>query len=67
VFVLNNLIGALQAIDGVEIGSVMSAQANYAATPFVPITVRYTPDAGYMALDEAYFNANIVYTAYSAA
>lgn len=67
VFVLNNLIGALQAIDGVEIGSVLSAQANYAATPFVPITVRYTPDAGYMALDEAYFNANIVYTAYSAA
>jgi len=65
VFVLNNLIGALQAIDGVEIGSVVSAQANYAATPYVPITVRYTPDAGYMALDETYFNANIVYTAYS--
>lgn len=66
VFVLNNLIGALQAIDGVEIGSVVSAQANYAATPYVPITVRYTPDAGYMALDETYFNANIVYTAYNA-
>ncbi len=67
VFVLNNLIGALQAIDGVEIGSIVSAQANYAATPFVPITVRYTPDAGYMVLDETYFNANIVYTPYSAA
>lgn len=65
VFVLNNLIGSLQAIDGVEIGSVVSAQANYAATPYVPITVRYTPDAGYMVLDETYFNANILYTPYS--
>lgn len=66
VFVLNNLIGALQAIDGVEIGSVVSAQANYAATPYVPITVKYTPDAGYMVLDETFFHANILYTPYSA-
>jgi hypothetical protein len=64
VFVLNHLIGALQAIEGVRIGYILSAQANYASTPFVPITVKYTPDAGYMALDETYFNSNISYTAY---
>jgi hypothetical protein len=62
-FVLNNLIEALQAVDGVVIGSVVSAEANYALTPFVPIPVRYTPDAGYMILDEAHFNANVTYTA----
>ncbi len=66
-FVLNHLIAALQAIDGVKIGYVVSAQANYAATPYVPITVKYTPDAGYMAIDETYFNTNITYTAYTSA
>lgn len=64
VFILNKLIAALQAIDGVKIAQVLSAQANYAATPCVPVTVRYIPDAGYMALDTAYFDANISYEAY---
>jgi hypothetical protein len=63
-FVLNQLIAALQAIDGVRIGRVVSAQANYASTPYVPIEVEYVPDTGYMALDESYFNANISYTAH---
>jgi len=67
VFILNQLIAALQAVDGVEIGYVISAQANYAATPYVPIAVKYTPDAGYMALDETYFHANISYEAYVSA
>jgi hypothetical protein len=63
-FVLNFLIEALQAINGVQIGQVVSAQANYGATPYVGIPVQYIPDAGYMALDETYFNANITYTAH---
>jgi hypothetical protein len=63
-FVLNNLIIALQAIDGVRIGEVLNAWANYASTPYVPINVEYLPDAGYMALDESYFNTHIVYTAH---
>jgi hypothetical protein len=67
VFVLNHLIGALQAVDGVKIGNVVSAEANYAATPFVPINIKYTPDAGYMLLDEAYFNAHTTYEAYLSA
>ena len=63
-FVLNNLVIALQAIDGVRIGNVAGAQANYAATPYVPIAVEYLPDAGYMVLDETYFDLNITYTAH---
>ena len=63
-FVLNNLVAALQAIDGVRIGEIVSAEANYASTPYVPVTVEYTPDAGYMTLDETYFNTNISYTAH---
>ena len=61
-FVLNNLIATLQSIDGVRIGQVVSAQATYASLPPTPVTVEYTPDAGYLALDEAYFAINITYT-----
>ena len=63
-FVLNNLIAVLQGVDGVRIGDVVSAQANYGATPYVPIAYEYTPDAGYMKLDVTYFNANVSYTAH---
>ena len=64
-FVLNNLIAALQAIDGVVIGQVVSAQASYASLPFTLITVEYTPDAGYMTLDSIYFTTNVTYTAHN--
>lgn len=64
VFVLNKFIATLQGIEGVKIGQVLSAQANYASTPFVPIAVKYIPDAGYMKLDETDFAANISYEAY---
>lgn len=60
-FVLNKLIAAIEAIEGVEIGHVESAEANYAATPYVPITVEYIPDAGYMTLNEVFFDANVTY------
>ena len=63
-FVLNNLIGALQGIDGVRIAEVVSAQANYGITAFVPIAYEYLPDAGYMVLDATYFDANVSYTAH---
>lgn len=66
VFVLNKLRYALVDVEGVVIGHVVSAQANYAATPFVPVTVQYVPDAGYMVLDETYFNANVTYLPYTA-
>lgn len=60
-FVLNKLINAIEETEGVRIGTVVSAEANYGATPYVPITVEYVPDAGYMTLNETYFDANVTY------
>lgn len=64
-FVINNLIAALQAIEGVVIGVVDSADATYAALPFSPVTVEYAPDAGYMIADEAYLLSNVIYLSHS--
>ncbi len=61
VFILNDMIDAVEATDGIKICHVETALANYAATPFVPVPVKYTPDAGYMEIDEVYFDANITY------
>ena len=63
-FVLNNLIAAIQAVEGVRIGEIVTAQANYGATPYVTIAYEYTPDAGYMILDDTYFDAHVTYTAH---
>jgi hypothetical protein len=63
-FVLNFLVDALQAVNGVLICQVENAQANYGSTAYVPITVEYVPDAGYMTLDNTYFDANVAYTAH---
>ena len=49
-FVLNNLIATLQAINGVVIGNVVSANATYGSLPYTVISVEYLPDAGYMVL-----------------
>jgi hypothetical protein len=65
-FVINNLIGALQAINGVVIGEIMLAQATHAALPYTTISSEYIPDSGYMVLDESYFLANASYTAHEA-
>ncbi len=57
-FVLNRLIAAIESVEGVRICDVQTAQANYAATPYMTIDYEYTPDAGYMKLDDAFFTAN---------
>ncbi len=64
-FVLNNLIAALQAIDGVVIGVVDTAEATYAALPYTPVTVEYAPDAGYMVADGAYLLDHVTYISHS--
>jgi hypothetical protein len=64
-FVLNNLIAALQAIDGVVIGVVDTAEATYAALPYTPVTVEYAPDAGYMVADDAYLLDHATYISHS--
>ncbi len=63
-FILNFLTDALQAVEGVRIVQVVNAQANYGSTAYMPIYVEYIPDAGYLVLDEAYFDANVNYVAH---
>ena len=64
IFVLDSLIGALQAVPGVKIAQVTYCAAQYAALPYSAIAAFYVPDAGYMVLDGAYFTANTIYTSY---
>lgn len=69
VFIFNSFVAALQAVQGVIIADVNICQANYAATPYINIIAatpdQYTPDAGYLVLDNAFFAANITYVAYT--
>jgi hypothetical protein len=64
VFGLNKLLEYVEAtVEGVKIFEVVAAEANYASTPYVPITTTYVPDAGYMALDDVYWDASTIYVA----
>lgn len=63
-FVINYLIGALQNVEGVRIAEIVTAQAKYGSAPYTAIPVEYLPDAGYMILDDTYFDTNITYTAH---
>lgn len=63
-FVINYLIGALQNVEGVRIAEIVTAQAKYGSAPYTAIPVEYLPDAGYMVLDDTYFDTNITYTAH---
>lgn len=62
---LNDFIAAMQAVPGVVIADEVSIQAFYGAVPPVIITKEYIPDAGYLALDDTWFGANVSYTAYT--
>lgn len=62
VFVLSRLVTYLEAnVEGVRIVDVISATANYGATPYVSVDPKYLPDSGYLRINEAYFDANINY------
>jgi hypothetical protein len=63
-FIVNRLIDEMELTEGVRIATVVSASANYAAVPYIPIPVKYVADAGYLVLDETYFEANITYIPY---
>ncbi|MCD6011633.1 MAG: hypothetical protein K0Q79_1495 [Flavipsychrobacter sp.] len=64
-FILDDFIAAMMAVDGVKVAEVTSAEAFYGGySPFL-IANWYTPDAGYLALDNTFFAANVHYHAYS--
>ena len=65
-FVVNELMAYVRDnVEGVVIFSSPVVQANYGATPYVGVDVEYVPDAGYMALDDAWFDANVMYSAHA--
>jgi len=63
--VLNNLRHVLQQVEGVTIGHIAHARARHASLAFSDIDITYTPDSGYMALDEGHFATHITYIAHS--
>ncbi|NDD53195.1 nucleotidyltransferase [bacterium] len=65
VFVLNRLVDAVQAVDGVTICRVTLAESQPAGGGgYSAFTVQAAPDAGYLVLDESYFDSNVGYIAY---
>ncbi len=64
-FILDDFIAAMMAVDGVKVAEVTSVQAFYGAYSPFTITNWYTPDAGYLALDNIFFGTNVHYHAYS--
>ncbi|OQP45900.1 hypothetical protein A4H97_32175 [Niastella yeongjuensis] len=63
-FVLAQLVDALQAIEGVEIPHVLTCQTSYAQFPPTSVDVEYVPDSGYLRIDEDSLK-NIEYIAHS--
>jgi len=63
-FIVNRMIDAIEAVDGVVIADVQAVKAYYGAVPPISIEARYTPDAGYMVLDVAWFESHVTYVAY---
>ena len=63
-FVRNSMVDYVQTVEGVRIATPTVVQANYGITAYADIPTEYTPDAGYLALDETYFNANVTYVAH---
>lgn len=53
-YALQNQVDELQAVDGVELINITSAQAKYGALPYADFVVYYLPDSGYLRfLDDA--------------
>jgi hypothetical protein len=51
-FVLTQLVDALQAVEGVEIPHLIACQTSYAEFPPTSVDVEYIPDSGYLRIDK---------------
>lgn len=61
VFVLNRLIDAIRAVEGVFDCLCPLAQARYAALPYEVFTLEYAPNSGHLLIDETFLDSNIAY------
>ncbi len=64
-FILDDFITAMMAVDGVTVAEVVVVLVGYAGVAPTAVTNWRTPDAGYLALDEAYYDANVTFVPYS--
>jgi hypothetical protein len=62
--VVNKLLDAVRAVEGVVNCSVITVAARYGDLSFAPVEDEYLPDAGYLINDGDYFDANVIYTAH---
>ena len=65
VFDYNTFVASISLVEGVKVFECLVCEANYGSTDYIDIIAampsRYTPDAGYMTLDVAWFAANVEY------
>jgi len=59
VFSVQQLVDAIQAVDGVTDLSVDQVQTQYGALPFTSVDISVVPDAGYLRIDDS--NLSITY------
>ncbi len=59
-FVLAQLVDALQAVEGVEIPHLLACQTSYAQFSPVSVDVEYVPDSGYLRIDDADLNIEYI-------
>ncbi len=63
-FVINRLVNAIEAVEGIEIAEISLAQSQYGGGGYVTIVTQVIPDAGYFVLDEGFFNGAQTYSAH---
>ena len=57
-FVLNRMIDALEATDGIDIVTILNAESKYAANDWLFIDAKVIPEAGYLVIDDADLTIN---------
>lgn len=63
-FVIDEFVTAMLAVEGVKVVEVVGMQAFYGAVSPIVFTAWYDSDAGWLELDESYFDGNVSYVAY---
>lgn len=63
-FIIDDYITALLAVEGVKVPEISSMRAYYGAVSPALFTAWYDADAGYLAIDNVYWAANVTYQPY---
>jgi hypothetical protein len=61
-FLPNKLRDAMENVEGVVIAELVYTICRFGTNPYLPVLSEYNPDAGYLRLDDAWFDTNTDYT-----